>query len=277
MFFVRNCVAERKSYCIGSFTSELLETDCRVLPTLPFKEEYNIMLPLYRKKVHRKVVGKWYCQILSAGSQLNTIKLLQTVCSMRILLYFIAACEEQGSAKMYDYISYLYYPAKVHVALLQFWTWCLLEVVFANGWVPLLIVVTRPSGGHCRQSWDAVGVNSPSYLLSHHVTSSLLQNWKLVMYMIYVFIYIYISLSPFLYYTYTCDILWFSSSWFPSCFFSWSSISQMIQVVAATPPVTVTDMKDIYRVGVSCCQIGSVKSSSWDWGLRVDVIDPLIH
>lgn len=202
MFFVRNCVAERKSYCIGSFTSELLETDCRVLPTLPFKEEYNIMLPLYRKKVHRKVVGKWYCQILSAGSQLNTIKLLQTVCSMRILLYFIAACEEQGSAKMYDYISYLYYPAKVHVALLQFWTWCLLEVVFANGWVPLLIVVTRPSGGHCRQSWDAVGVNSPSYLLSHHVTSSLLQNWKLVMYMIYVFIYIYLSLSLFILYIY---------------------------------------------------------------------------
>lgn len=96
-------------------------------------------------------------------------------------------------------------------------------------------------------------------------------------YDICVYIYIYLSLSPFLYYTYTCDILWFSSSWFPSCFFSWSSISQMIQVVAATPPVTVTDMKDIYRVGVSCCQIGSVKSSSWDWGLRVDVIDPLIH
>lgn len=209
------------------------------------------MLPLYRKKVHRKVIGKWYCQILSAGSQLNTIELLQTVCSMRILLYFISACEEC----MVIFHSG-YYPAKVHVALLQFWRWCLLEVVFANGWVPLLIVVTRPSGGHCRQSWAILGRSRCQQSQLPPVTSFLLQNWKLVKY-----IYIYIS------------FLWFSSSWFPSCFFSWSSFSQMI--VAVTPPNT--DMKEIHRVGVSCYQIDSVKSSSWDWGLRVDVIDPLIQ
>ena len=232
--------------------------DCRVLPTLAFQEEYNIMLPLYRKKVHRKVIGKWYCQILSAGSQLNTIELLQTglVCVYYYISFLHARNNGRQKCMIIFHIYSGYYPAKVHVALVQFWRWCRLEVVFANGWVPLLIVVTRPSGGHCRQSWAILGRSRCQQSQLPPVTSFLLQNWKLVKY-----IYIYFF------------FLWFSSSWFPSCFFSWSSFSQMI--VAVTPPNT--DMKEIHRVGVSCCQIDSVKSSSWDWGLRVDVIDPLIH
>ena len=133
-----------------------------------------------------------------------------------------------------------YYPAKAHVALLQFWRWCLLEVVFVNGWVPLLIIVTRPIGGHCRQRWDAVAVNSPSYLLSHHSCFRVGSLWC-------IYIYVYILK----YYTDTCDILWFSSSWFPSCLFSCSSFSQMI--VAVTPPVT--DMKGICTHTIHVCYI----------------------
>lgn len=167
--------------------------DCRVLPTLAFQEEYNIMLPLYRKKVHRKVIGKWYCQILSAGSQLNTIELLQTglVCVYYYISFLHARNNGRQKCMIIFHIYSGYYPAKVHVALVQFWRWCRLEVVFANGWVPLLIVVTRPSGGHCRQSWAILGRSRCQQSQLPPVTSFLLQNWKLVKY-IYIFFFLMI-------------------------------------------------------------------------------------
>ena len=136
-----------------------------------------------------------YCKQDHNWIQLSFCK-QYAVCGMRILLYFISACEEQVSAKcmIIFHIHSGYYPAKVHVVLLQFWRWCLLEVVFANGWVPLLIVVTRPSGGHCRQSWAILGRSRCQQSQLPPVTSFLLQNWKLMKYIYIIYIYIFLMI-----------------------------------------------------------------------------------